>query len=80
MNTTTRTTARKSYLVRCSFGSWEPCIDTVLLDRGGLRKESYYPTPASYQRFVRLANSGDYTVSFPNDEEGVCWELRRKAA
>lgn len=37
-------------------------------------------TPATYARFVRLANSGRYDVSISEDTDGVAWELARRAA
>lgn len=35
---------------------------------------------STYDRFVALANSGNYAVEILDSDHGVAWSLRRKAA
>lgn len=39
---------------------------------------SYEPSRASYDRLVRLANSGAYVVEILDGGYGVGWQMRRK--
>jgi hypothetical protein len=54
---------------------WRPEL-TICGEDGSIR--SCWPTHATYARFVRLANSGDYHVAIVADAS-VGWSLMRRA-
>lgn len=39
---------------------------------------TYHMTQRQYDRFVRLANSGDYHVEIMDSDHGIAWQMYRK--
>jgi hypothetical protein len=71
---------RKTYtFISPSFG-WRPELvistDSVI----HRRTQQVTPSEATYDRFTRLANSGNYAVEILGVDSGVSWEMRRKSA
>lgn len=60
---------------RTHFYQWMPRIVAHDLDSGAIK--TYWPSEASYRRFVRLANSGQHTVTIL-EEDSIAWQLSRK--
>jgi hypothetical protein len=61
-----------------SFG-WRPELRISVNGRKPTDAERYL-SEATYNRFVRLANSGAYVVEILDHDYGVAWQLRRKEA
>lgn len=72
-----RTRPHKTYTFRRWPGDWNTYI--VIGVRGETSGFSSL-TPHSYDRFVGLANSGDYAVEIMDSDYGIAWTLRRKPA
>lgn len=68
--------ARKTYTFRRN-----PFYRGVALELGdGMFAPEIELTDATYNRFVRLANSGNYAVEILDADYGVAWQMQRKAA
>ncbi len=63
---------------RSTFGRNRPRLTVEIT--GSRRPDlTYECTDATYDRFVRLANSGDYQVEIMDSDHGIAWQMYRKA-
>ncbi|MCC6457247.1 MAG: hypothetical protein IT328_19995 [Caldilineaceae bacterium] len=69
---------RKTYTFSGPLSGWRPelVISTDSITRR--HTQSIMVSEPTYDRFARLANSGNYDVEILDVSSGVAWEMRRK--
>lgn len=75
----TRTRPYRAYTFTSPTYGWIPEL-TVAAGVRRQDRQSFTPSRSTYNRFVRLANSGNYAVEILDCDHGVAWQLRRKSA